>query len=161
MAATGSTDGSVKLINLITGKVSMTIDCGCIESGASDAAAGDETRSVEAVAFSTSLQLLVTATVGGVIEVWEASNWRRRCFILHEHGVSGIRWNLTDMVRLHYMGLDGCLNTWDARSGQLLERRVCHHDQILAFDVAHSADADLAVTASEDTTCRVFQLNKR
>lgn len=122
---------------------------------------GDEANSIETVAFCSVMQLLATATVRGVIEVWEVSSFRRRCYFVHEEGVSGIRWDLTDHTKVHSAGLDGCFHTWDGRDGSLLMQRLCHTDQILDFDVKCGDDEDdIVATASEDATCRVFHLNK-
>lgn len=117
-------------------------------------------NSVEAVAFCSVLQLLATATVSGVIEVWDASSFQRRCVFVHEGGVSGIRWDLSDHTKLHSAGLDGCFNTWDGRDGSLLKQRYCHKDQIMSFDIVHGDGDDVVATASDDTTCRVFYMNK-
>lgn len=80
---------------------------------------------------------------------------------MHEEGLSGIRWDRSDHTKLHSAGLDGCFNTWDGRDGRLLKQRLCHTDHILDFDVADREDGeDVVATVSEDTTCRVFYMNK-
>lgn len=173
IAATGSTDGTVKLINLLTGKVVTSLTCGAAVPAAGGKSANgpavgseghdsEEANSIESVAFSSVLHLLATATVIGVIEVWDVSSFRRRCYFVHEEGVSGIRWDLTDHTKVHSAGLDGCFNTWDGRDGKLVMQRLCHRDQILDFDVIRCGEQDdeVVATSSEDTTCRLFSLNK-
>ena len=162
----------MKLINLSSGKVLTSFACGSGASAGGKAghpspaamegqvSEEDEASSIESVAFCSVLQLLATATVRGVIEVWEVSSFRRRCYFVHEEGVSGIRWDVTDHTKVHSAGLDGCFNTWDGRDGNLLMQRLCHRDQILDFDVIRSDEGDIVATASEDTTCRIFHLNK-
>lgn len=155
----------MKVINTTTGKVVASLVCGVSPGeqsvGRQENEEEDDADSVEAVAFCPGLGLLATATVSGCIEVWEVSSFQRRCFIMHEGGISGIRWDLTDSMKVHSAGLDGCLCTWDARDGKLQVRRFCHRDQILDFDAAQTQQQeDLIATASEDNTCRVFCINK-
>jgi WD40 repeat protein len=155
LAASGSTDGSVKMINVSSGKIVSTLICGHIREVSGE----EQEDSVESVKFCSSLPVLASATVKGVIEVWELSNYTRRCYVVHDEGISTIAWDPIEPFKLFSAGLDGCINHWDARSGQRLSRRPTHHDQILDMNVLKAADSNdrLIVTASEDMTCKVFR----
>lgn len=157
--ATGSTDGFVKLVNAVTGKVINSIQCGLkIVGGSVGTAEKDKEEadvSIESVAFCQALPLLATATVTGFIEVWEVSSQVRRTQMFNKGGISKILWSCADPYLLFAAGLDGSLTTWDGRTGQLLVTRYGHRDQILDFDV--SKDGNIIVTASDDTSCRVYE----
>lgn len=152
MAASGSTDGTVKMTNVSSGKIVATLVCGRIPE-----AEGEE-DSVESVKFCNSLPLLASATVKGIIEVWEICNYTRRCYVIHDLGVSTVQWDPLETFKLFSAGLDGCVDHWDARSGELLSRRYSHRDHILDMKVVtNESNERLIVTASEDSTCKVFR----
>lgn len=160
LLASGAVDGTVKIINFNSGKVIQTLDCGkkTGNSGNSSAEQGQEDDdSVESIAFCKSMPILATATVKGVIEVWDISTLVRRFVVSVPDGISKIAWDLADPVRLHSAGLDGALRTWDGRTGQSLAVRYGHRHHIL--DMALARSRAIAVTASEDATCRIFDLS--
>jgi len=206
-SVTSSTDGTVQLTNLTTGRVITKLSCGQIPNQNENNDESEDGKSVESVGFCSSHPILLTATVSGVIEVWEISSFNRRHYFIHQSGISKVVWHPLNHHQLISSGLDGVITTWDARSGQLVDQKVTHGDQVLDFDVAvvvmprlhenstsvrQSTEAPgnnsdvvmeeqppsisagrsrqaarqedevekhvMLVTASEDTTCRVFCL---
>lgn len=160
-------DGTVKLINVASGKIVHTFDCGKKEpANAADAAAAAamamdddeevEENSVESVTFNAEMPTLATATVQGVIEIWDLSTFVCRVNIRSSAGLSKIKWDPQEPHLLHASCLDGSLMSWDGRTGELQSARYGHRDQILDFDISRTNS--LAVSASEDTSCRVFDL---
>lgn len=142
----------MKLANAQTGKLIHTFVCGKKHENCPPGL--DAEKSVESVAFCTSIPVLATATVKGFIEIWDVTNYSRRCQMSNPAGVSKVLWDFSEPYLLHVAGLDGSLTTWDGRTGQLQATRYGHRDQILDFDV--SKGGAVIVTASEDTSLRVF-----
>ncbi|KAI1291726.1 Angio-associated migratory cell protein [Halotydeus destructor] len=159
VGASGSTDGTVKLVNLQSGKLVNTFECGKARNTVESSASEPKDRSIESVAFCPSLPLLATATVSGVIEVWDSSTFVCRTSMSNPSGISSINWNPIESSLLHVAGLDGSLITYDGRSGQQHSALYGHRDQILDFAV--SKTNNILVTASEDSSCRVFEFRAK
>lgn len=192
LAASGSTDCTMKLINLVSGKVIVTLPCGSepvqtdaeskngrreegkvekesksgrreeLEKGGTEGGEEDGEGiedddiedSVETVAFCSSLPLIATGTLKGVIEIWDVpSQSRRETFSLGER-LTKICWNPLEPFILFASGLEGSMGSWDGRSGNLLSKKVIHEDQILDFNF--SSDGNILVSACEDGTCCIM-----
>jgi len=160
LIASGATDGTVKVINVVSGKLVHTFECGKVTQTSAVSSTNQEPgdESIESVAFNAELPVLVTATVKGTIEVWDLSTFICREKIISSAGVSKIIWDKLEPFILHASCLDGSLMSWDGRTGQLLSTFYGHRDQILDFDVSETNS--LIVTASEDTSCRIFDLKQ-
>lgn len=117
----------------------------------------EEIDSVESVGFSSLNSMFATATVDGAIDVWDVSTQIKRQSCKHSGGVSKILWDHNSPHILFTAGLDGVLALFDARSGQLMNAKRGHFDHIL--DLSVSRDSTLALTASEDKSCRIFSLS--
>jgi len=145
------------MTHVSSGRILTSLVCGRIPEVTRQEEEDDD--SVESVLFSSSLPVIASATVKGIIEVWEVSNFSRRCYFLHEEGVSCILWDPFETFKLYSAGLDGCVSVWDARNGKILSRIHAHEDQILDMKIlslsSHS-NQQLLLTASEDTTCQVL-----
>lgn len=157
LVASGATDGTVKLINVASGKVVHTFECGKQVAAVVATELDTDEDSIESVAFNADMPTLATATVKGVIEIWDLSTFVCRVTIRSNAGLSKIRWDPVEHHLLHVSCLDGSLMTWDGRTGDLVAARYGHRDQVLDFDIANN----VAVTASEDTSCRVFDLKQK
>lgn len=155
LAATASTDGTIKLINLTNGKVLATMLAGKQSSSSKDDESEEEADSVETVAFSASsvLSVLASVTVSGCVDIWDLSSLQKRLSFSHQGGASKLLWDPIEPHKLIIGGLDGMMRVWDARDGRLLSSRRAHYDSVLDFALASSG---FLVTASEDMTCKVF-----
>ena len=174
LAASGSTDCTTKLINLVSGKVIVTLPCGSepvqtdaeskngrkegklgkggTEGGEED---GEEIEdSVETVAFCSSLPLIATGTLKGVIEIWDVPSQAKRVTFSLGERLTKICWNPSEPFILFASGLEGSIGSWDGRSGNLLFKKVIHEDQILDFNF--SSDGNILVSACEDGTCCIM-----
>ena len=117
----------------------------------------EETDSVESVGFSSLNSMFATATVDGSVDIWDVSTQIRRQSCKHDGGISKILWDNNSPHLLYTAGLDGHLAVYDARIGQLNNSKRGHSDHIL--DLCVSRDSTIALTASEDKSCRIFSLS--
>ncbi|XP_054166410.1 angio-associated migratory cell protein-like [Oppia nitens] len=158
LIASASVDSTAKLINSQTGKVVATFQCGADVAPVADAAEDTEelVDSVECVRLNSSLSVLATGTVEGSIDIWDISTQIKRHSCKHSSGVSKLSWDTNSPHILYTAGLDGIINIYDGRSGQLVGNKKGHLDQIL--DMKISKDSTIAVTASEDNCCKIFSL---
>ena len=156
LAASGSTDCNLKLINLVSGKVVVTIPCGLQPVGTvvPESQDDDIENSVETVAFCSSLPVVATATLKGIIEIWDVPSHAKRVSFSLEERLSKICWNPSEPFVLFASGLEGSIGSWDARSGKPLFKKVIHEDQILDFNF--SADGTMLASGCEDGTCCVM-----
>lgn len=178
LAASGSTDCTTKLINLVSGKVIVTLPCGSepvrtdgeskngrkgkLEKGGTEGGEEDGEGiedddiedSVETVAFCSSLPLIATATLKGVIEIWDVPSQAKRVTFSLGERLTKICWNPFEPFILFASGLEGSIGSWDGRSGNLLFKKVIHEDHILDFNF--SSDGNILVSACEDGTCCIM-----
>jgi len=152
LIGSGSVDCTAKIINSQSGKVIATFECG----KSSEANQEENNDSVESVSFSSVQSLFATGTVDGSIEIWDISTQMRRHVCHQNSGISKLLWDKNNPYLLYTAGLDGVLRIYDGRSGQLLNVKNGHNDHILDFTV--SSDSSFVLTASEDSSCRIFSL---
>jgi ribosome assembly protein SQT1 len=152
LIGSGSVDSTAKLINSQNGKVIATFQCGTNTSTEED-----NTDSVESVGFSGAQSLFASGTVNGSIEIWDISTQTRRHLCQQNSGISKLLWDQNNPYILYTAGLDGVLRIYDGRSGQLQTVKNGHSDHILDFSL--SSDSSFVLTASEDSTCRLFSLS--
>jgi WD40 repeat protein len=152
LIGTGSVDGTAKLINSNTGKVVVTFECGNVNTNSNE-----EEDSVESVSFSNSLSLFATATVRGSIEIWDISSHVRRHKVIVDDGISKLLWDKNNQYLLYTAGLDGILRIYDGRTSELKAIKRGHNHNIL--DCFLSNNSSFIITASEDTTCRIYALS--
>ena len=143
---------TVKLSNLQTGKVVATLKCGHTDQKQNETSED----SVESVALCRELPLVASATVNGIIEIWDVSTHSRRCLIQKESGISKAMWDVVQPLVIHVAGLDGTISSYDGRSGNLISQFTVHEDQILDCDMA--SDSHIMVTGSEDGSCCLVSL---
>ncbi|BFZ21975.1 hypothetical protein BsWGS_25014 [Bradybaena similaris] len=143
---TGSGDMTAKVISPTTGKVLSTLKCHD---------SGEEDDSVETVGFSHTHDYAATGTLGGSLEIWDlpTKSVRHKCD--HPYGIVKLMWSRTSPV-FYTACLDGNFRQFDSRNGQLVRTWHGHSAQILDFDLARNED--IAVTASDDFTAKVFSL---
>lgn len=142
----GSGDMTAKVTNVATGKIVSTLACQHSE---------DEEDSVESVAFSKIHDYAVTGTLGGSLEIWDLPSKSVRHKCEHPHGIVKILWSPND-ASFFTSCLDGNIRQFDSRNGQLLKTWQGHTAGILDFDI--SSDGSLLVTASDDSSSKVFSL---
>ena len=127
------------------------------------------------VAFSTDTQLMATATVDGIVELWQAQSnqslqrLRRVSNNALSTTMSGFssQADSTRLEAIHQLGFspdgrtllgvgDRIIYLWDVASGKLLQRLQGHEATI---EQAHfSADSQRIVSASRDHTTRLWQV---
>ncbi|XP_055870079.1 angio-associated migratory cell protein-like [Biomphalaria glabrata] len=146
LVMTGSEDMTAKVINTSTGKVVSTLACQKTE---------EDEDSVEAVGFSHLHDYATTGTLGGALEIWDlpTKSVRHRCE--HPHGIVKIVWSKV-FPTFFTSCLDGNIRQFDSRNGEMVRTWQGHRAAILDFDL--SRDESLLVTASDDSTAKVFHI---
>lgn len=149
LVATGSEDSSVKIVHANSGKVLTTLSAGLQSSDA------DSLPSIEAVGFSPLQPILATASLSGVLGLWDLSSYRLRQQCKHAGGIVRLQWD-PDAPLVYTGCLDGVVRAWDCRSGNCEQEWYGHKGEILDFAVA--GDGSFLLTGSADSTARVFTL---
>ncbi|PFX28860.1 Angio-associated migratory cell protein [Stylophora pistillata] len=148
LVATGSEDSTVKIVNTNSGKVLSTLAAGFQSENDSD-----PPPSIEAVGFSPQQPMLATASLSGVLGVWDLSSYRLRQECKHPGGIVRLKWD--SVTPLIYTGcLDGVVRLWDSRSGNCEREWYGHSGEIL--DLAVARDGSFLITGSGDSTARLF-----
>jgi ribosome assembly protein SQT1 len=93
--------------------------------------------------------------VDGTINVIDIATSKVRFSIKHAEAFTKILWNPKQPF-LVGASVDGLLQVWDGRTGELLKTFKGHQNSILDFDIR--ADGLIAVTAGDDGVSLVFSL---
>ncbi|XP_022079230.1 angio-associated migratory cell protein-like [Acanthaster planci] len=149
---TGSVDGTAKVFNGNNAKVLATFSAGAVKPEIGDS------NSVEAVGLCQSQSLAAVGSLNGILGVWDIPTQKQRHCCQLEAGIVRLRWDPSGTPTIFTAGLDGQVQLWDARSGQSVASWTGHRGEIL--DVAISNDGNTILTASGDTSCRVFSLQR-
>lgn len=152
LIVTGSVDGTVQLVNTISGKILSNLPCnGNVGNPSND----DEPDSVEAVALSASLPLAAAATLAGRLFLFDLNAAQLR---LDPIQLSA------GVTRLHFASnllfvscLDGTVVVLDTRTGSELKKWTGHCGQILDMTVASTGN--FVLTASGDSTVKRFSMS--
>jgi ribosome assembly protein SQT1 len=153
MCASGGTEASAFLSNILTGKIVGEL------RGHTDA--------VEATAFVPGFPWCVTASLDGRIGVFDLNTLQARLWITNHSAAtpasSATATGITRMLLqqssapfvLWTADVQGTVRTWDLRAGGAPIRSwQAHHEPILSLAV--SSDSSLFATSSDDCTVRVF-----
>lgn len=115
---------------------------------------GDDTDSVNAVAFSPDGTRLVTGSADKLIKTWETATGKPIAIGKdHSDAVWGVAWS-PDGKYLASCGADRSVKVWDAAGMKRLYSLSGHEDVV--FSVEFNADGKTLVTASADRTARVW-----
>ncbi|XP_078489248.1 angio-associated migratory cell protein-like [Ciona intestinalis] len=143
----GCINGTVKLINTITGKVSSSYSV--IDEKSDE----EMENSVECVGFSSMLPLAASASLNNKLTIWDLKSSQPRHKCPHPAGVSVMLWN--NRGSSIYTGcLDGVCRLWGARGGEIKNTFVGHEGEI--YDIAVTTNDDYFLSASADGSVRVY-----
>lgn len=150
LVVSGSQDGTAKLWNPTSGKCVGTLlnDKGQQESSES---------SVECCLFPAdrTTTLCVTGTLSGIVTIWDTPTQIARSACKVGEGVTQLL--IHPLEPLVFAGtVDGAVRCLDLRSGEPVREFTGHTESIL--DLACSPDGSRLITASDDATCRVYDL---
>ncbi|KAL8488903.1 hypothetical protein ACS0TY_024993 [Phlomoides rotata] len=144
LVLTGSSDGSVHVVNISTGKVVSSLSA--------------HTDSVECAAFEASSRRdSWRAATGGMdkkLIIWDQHS-SPRCICDHEEGVACLLW----LAGSRYIAtgcLDGKIRIWDSLSGDCAKILSGHSDAIQS--IAVSSSGEFLVSVSIDGTARAFEI---
>jgi WD40 repeat protein len=118
----------------------------------------EHTNLVYSVAFDPSGTRLAAGTWDGELRLWSAADGKALGAPLPGHSLS-LGWS-RDGARLCSAGQDLSLTIWDARSGAALAKQDKAHEQALTT-CAFTPNGAYVVTASDDSTLRVWKLGER
>lgn len=183
LLATGGADGVAKVFNVQSGKNIATFVHGNRGSGrnaersastsaAAEGAEGGDASSessergestVESILFNsadTNNLTLLTGTLDGNVSVWDVSSHVKRHTVNVGDGVVKMSWRKgsTSNQQLFVATLDGKVSVVDPRSGRVVGECSGHREAVLDF--AQTSDGQFVMTCSDDSECRVFDVNK-
>lgn len=141
LALTGSKDGSVHMVNIITGKVVSSLV--------------SHTDSIECIGFSRSSPWAATGSMDQKLIIWDLQHSSPRSTCDHEDGVTCLTWLGTSKYIVTGC-VDGKVRVWDSLSGDCVRTFRGHTEAIQAISV--SAHQDFLVSVSLDGTARVFEI---
>ena len=159
LVVAGSADGEVAILNANTGKI---LACFTLKSPQPSAAAapsdeGEHASSVEAVLFNApELNQVIAGDINGNVTVWDLASQVAKVSTRVATGVVKMCWK--SPTELIIGTLDGDVCIMDPRSLQSLASCTGHSDQVLDF--ALTKKGSLLVSASDDKTCRVYNLEE-
>lgn len=164
IVATGGADGKVCLTRLDTKKVlhcfihaDLAAAAAAAESNANEEDHQVEGCSIECLSFCSSMPWLATGGTDGRVVIWDLTVQARRTVLVHPDMASITRCLfLPGSFKIATACVDGLVRKWDARTSALEQTFYGHRDAIL--DMCLSFDGKYAVTASDDGTCRVFDM---
>ena len=143
--ATASLDGTCKIININTGKVTATYRPPRIP---------DSDNGLESVGFSSkNYNLLAAASLDGTVSVWDVNNARLRHQLKHPDGVTKLAWLGPYIVT---SCVDGICRLWNGRNSQLVETYNGSEQPI--FDINVSKNGKYFLAASSDGWVRVYSI---
>lgn len=171
LVAAGAVDGTVKLLNLTSGKSICTFSCGSSTPQQQNSQqnenedeemedAVDSNCGVEAVLFSTSadMNFLVSGTLEGKVGVWDIATQTARQTISVGSGVSKMKWVDNSSSNLLLVAtLDGAVVVVDVRTGEIKSAYTGHSAYL--YDFALTSKKKL-VTTSDDGTAKVFTFDE-
>ncbi|XP_071792333.1 angio-associated migratory cell protein-like [Asterias amurensis] len=149
---TGSVDGTAKILNSNNAKVLATFSAGAIKENIGDS------NSVESVGLCQSQSLAAVGSLNGSLGLWDVPTQKIRHQCQHEAGVVRVRWDPAGSPTIFTAALDGRVLLWDARSGEAEASWSGHKGEIL--DMTISNDGNTILTASGDTSSRVYSLQR-
>lgn len=160
----GDLDGIIAFITTATGRVVSVFDTKELDSSGSAGgdSADDDHRAefcVETIAFykNPSFPVAISGNCYGCLFIWDVSRQALRSFSKQDCGITTIVWRKDSPVA--YLGsLDGSIRIYDVQNNQEVGRLTGHQSSIL--DLCVSVDGRELVTVSDDTQCRVFDIQK-
>lgn len=114
----------------------------------------DGATDVEAIAFNTELNVLITGSLKGQLCIWDIGRRTLRHQAKIECAVTVIR--LAQGNKLIVGATDGAIYVCDIRTGTLIETLTGHLTEILSISV--SKDGKSLLTTSDDGTAKLFTL---
>ncbi|CAN7130082.1 unnamed protein product [Brassica rapa subsp. narinosa] len=146
LVISGSKDGSVHIVNIVTGKVVSSLT--------------SHTESVECVKFSPSSATIPMAATGGMdkkLIIWDLQHSTPRFICDHAEGVTCVTWVGTSKY-LATGCADGTVSVWDSLLGNCVHTFHGHQDAVQAISV--STNTDFIVSVSVDNTARVYETSE-
>ncbi|CAN7086577.1 unnamed protein product [Brassica oleracea var. botrytis] len=146
LAISGSKDGSVHIVNIVTGKVVSSLS--------------SHTESVECVKFSPSSATIPMAATGGMdkkLVIWDLQHSTPRFICEHAEGVTCVSWIGTSKY-LATGCADGTVSVWDSLLGNCVHTFHGHQDAVQSISV--SANTEFIVSVSVDHTARVYDTSE-
>ncbi|XP_068666419.1 uncharacterized protein [Aristolochia californica] len=143
IAITGAKDGSVHMVNVITGKVVSSL--------------ASHTDSIECIGLSRSYPWAATGGVDLKVVIWDLQHSAPRCTCDHEEVVACLLW-LGSSQYVATGCVDGKVRVWDCLSGSCVKTFSGHIDAIQAMAV--SANGEYLVSVAIDGTARVFEISE-
>lgn len=155
LVASGGADGSVMIVNSVSGQVMKLFSISSQKNSSSQEEDGDD-NCVETLAFSPSLPYLAIGSGSGDLIIWDINKTSPRFSLsnCHQGNLIKVIWHPNTQHVLFSSSVDGEVMWWDVRSGERLGSFLGHRSAILG--TAITPDGSKILTASADKTVRVY-----
>lgn len=150
VAAIGSRDSQIAIVNLETGTVVN------IFSAPKQKSEDVFDASIEGICWCRTLPLLAVGLVSGDVYVIDTKTWQFRKNMKCEQAVTKLEF-FKDTPILLGSSMDGKVYKWDARTGKTLFTYLGHHMGVLDFAID---SGDRLVTAGDEGVSLVFNINQ-
>jgi len=138
-----------------SGVINLYSETGKSLTNINSLSADSQERSIEGLVFSPESNYIASASLNGVVNIWNLQTQRSRHELKHPTGVSHLIWLKSTNIILTAC-LDGTLRLWDSNTGTLNKELRGHRGNILDFFVFDNEKQ--VVTAGDDETSRIFEL---
>ncbi|CAL9020703.1 unnamed protein product [Prunus brigantina] len=141
LAVTGCEDGSIHVVNIVTGKVVSSLP--------------SHSDSVECIELAPSSPWAAIGGMDNKLIIWDLQHSLARSTCDHEDGVTCLTWLGGSRYLATGCG-DGKVRLWDSLSGDCVRTFNGHSESIQSLSV--SANQEFLVSVSTDGTARVFEI---
>ncbi|ONH90355.1 hypothetical protein PRUPE_8G049100 [Prunus persica] len=141
LAVTGCEDGSIHVVNIVTGKVVSSLP--------------SHSDSVECIELAPSFPWAAIGSMDNKLIIWDLQHSLARSTCDHEDGVTCLTWLGGSRYLATGCG-DGKVRLWDSLSGDCVRIFNGHSESIQSLSV--SANQEFLVSVSTDGTARVFEI---
>ncbi|XP_075591968.1 protein SDA1 homolog [Dermatophagoides farinae] len=149
LIATGSADGVVKMINVKNQKVITSFKLDDVIGGDDDE---KKDNSIESLQFGGQ-NCLIIGSLDGRIQIWHVPSQTKRNQIELSRGVSKLLVD-SNNVNIVYAGcLDGVFRVIDILTGNILDEKRGHRDQILDFAISSNEFMNLVMFFAHVSHC--------
>lgn len=148
--AVGSQDGTMAIVKIDDGAVLKMIDTG-------NDTEDEESRSVEAIAWSDKTNIVAVGNVEGQIQLWDVASWKVRNTLQIEGAITKLEF-IKGTTKLVSSGYDGSLIVWDVISGNKVWQCFGHNAGVLGFAVQENGRR--IISAGDEGVSLVFEVGE-
>ncbi|XP_015919347.1 angio-associated migratory cell protein [Parasteatoda tepidariorum] len=143
LIATGSEDGTAKIIRSTNCRVLKTLQCSLSD---------EDKESIEGIGFLQGHTLLAVGTNDGNLRIFDVSTFVLRSLVSVSAPI--VKLVCDEDQPLVYIASFGNIERYDARTAQMDKKWTGHDNRILDFVI--SGDKQKALSVADDTLCKIY-----